>query len=456
MNKANYKRVVYWVITILVTLILAQSFLLINFYTQLNNSLYSKINNSIYRAGYLTILESQKKQDIVMMSDSGKISGKINSLSQIKASDIKSINISKNNNYNGKDIKITIISPEKNNENINYNFSFSYSHIDINLFDSLLTKQLTSIDMSIPFSSSLYINNKLISENKEKIKGGISLKNYIDIDNKIGFEVVIKNPNYIILKDMYLIIITNILILLIIGFTFYFLIITIFRQKNIEQMRVDFTNNITHELKTPISVAYTSNDALINYKNKLDESKKDKYQLVIKEQLNKLTTMIDKILSISIIEDIDTKPTIEEINMEEFDKQILDSYPHIDIKINNSVTNKMIYSDKYFLETIIFNLIDNGVKYNANKPIIEIDFSTKGNDLNISVKDNGIGISDKNIKNIFDKYYRVSTGNTHNIKGYGLGLYQTKLLIDQLHGNIKVESKINIGTTFIIHIPINK
>ena len=251
---------------------------------------------------------------------------------------------------------------------------------------------------------------------------------------------------------MYLIIITNILILLLISFAFYYLLKTIFRQKNIEQMRIDFTNNITHELKTPISVAYTSNDALINYKDKLDSDKKEKYQLVIKEQLNKLSNMIDKILNISVMESSNLSIHKEEINTTELSNTIINNYSQIDIKINSSLQN--IYTDKSILETAIFNIIDNGIKYNINTPIIELDFFNNKQQYIIKIKDNGIGISKEHIKHIFDKYYRVPTGKTHNTKGYGLGLYQTLILIKQLQGDIKVESKINNGSTFIITLPI--
>jgi signal transduction histidine kinase len=235
--------------------------------------------------------------------------------------------------------------------------------------------------------------------------------------------------------------------------------IVIFRQKRLSEIRSDFINNMTHELKTPIATISLAAQMLAD-KN-IPEISRDTPTLagIINEESTRLKTLVEKVLQTAIFE---TARLVLKKNDSDIHKIILKAVDAFKLQVNGrggEISTTLDASDPFvvidepnFLNVFI-NLLDNALKYTPGKPMILITTSGTHKGIIITVSDNGIGIPREHLKNIFDKFYRVPSGNTHNIKGFGLGLSYVKKIIDEHHGTIKAESQINKGTRIIIHLP---
>lgn len=237
--------------------------------------------------------------------------------------------------------------------------------------------------------------------------------------------------------------------------------IVIFRQKKTSEVKNDFINNMTHELKTPISTISLASQMLAD-KN-IPEEAKDVTGLanIINEESTRLRFHVEKVLQAAIFESVRLKLKKKECDIHSIILKAVDIFTlqvtgrggvlstHLDAE------DPLIMIDEAnFLNTLL-NLLDNALKYSAGAPEINISTSSVSNGIKIVVSDNGIGISKENLKKIFEKFYRVPTGNTHNIKGFGLGLSYVKKIIEEHHGTITAESQINKGTRILIFLPKN-
>ena len=261
----------------------------------------------------------------------------------------------------------------------------------------------------------------------------------------------------VIVRQMAGILITSFIILLILGFSFWYLIRTLLKQKTLEEMKSDFTNNITHELKTPIAVAYAANDALLNFGQADEKEKRDRYLNISQEQLQRLSGLVEQILTMSMEqrkafrlrpEEITLIPLLETLA----EQHRLKAKKPVSIDYKTEPENLTVFADRTHFSNILSNLIDNAVKYSPEKAVIHIrcrETEVNGK-VEISVTDEGIGIAQEKQKHIFDKFYRVPTGNLHNVKGYGLGLYYVKTMIEKHGGTVCVESEPGHGSTFTI------
>lgn len=262
-----------------------------------------------------------------------------------------------------------------------------------------------------------------------------------------------------ILYQMGGILITTLLILVILIFAFWYLLRTVFAMKTLEEIKDDFTNNMTHELKTPIAVAYSATDVLLNYNKDNNTIKTEKYLNICKEQLDRLTQLVENILSLNLerrktlVMDkslFQLKPIVQTIA----EQHKLKYKKPLNITIDIEPTELTVTADKTHLTNIISNLIDNAAKYSGEWCKINIFAEKqKNNMILIRIQDNGMGIPSDKLDYIFDKFYRVPTGNVHNRKGYGLGLFYVKTIVEKHGGKISVNSKLNKGTEFSILIP---
>lgn len=265
------------------------------------------------------------------------------------------------------------------------------------------------------------------------------------------YELTIEPTTGLVLREMAGILTASGLIVLLLGLAFYFLIRTIIRQRTLDEMKTDFTNNITHELKTPIAVAYAANDALLNFGKQADEAKRHHYLTLCRQQLERLSGMVEQILSMSMERRRQFRLNIEPINLSELlqpviEQQQLKADKPVTITVNVDPVDLTVQADRAHLSNILNNLIDNAVKYSPGEAHVEIAATTAA----ISVTDHGMGIPADKLPHIYDKFYRVPTGDVHDVKGYGLGLFYVKTMVEKHGWSIDASSTRGEGTTFTI------
>lgn len=280
-----------------------------------------------------------------------------------------------------------------------------------------------------------------------------------DSNNQFGYRIYMEPLIQTVLAQMLGILTTTFVIILILAYAFWYLIRTIFQQKTLEEMKEDFTNNMTHELKTPIAVAYSATDALLNFGQGDNKEKREKYLSICKEQLEKLSGLVEQILSLSIERRLKLILKKEDIELKEILNTLAEQHKIKTEKktlfnLNIQPDNLSIHADKTHLNNVISNLIDNAIKYSYQEVVIDINAYSEDNCYVIKVRDNGIGIPSDKQKYLFDKFYRVPHGNKHNAKGYGIGLFYVKTVIEKHGGTIDVTSSIGKGSEFTIKIPV--
>lgn len=335
--------------------------------------------------------------------------------------------------------------------------------IHIFRFDSILSLELKKSGLDIEhYTRVIQIkNDSTLVESQVSSVDTTQMKRYdhiYDAQQKYAFQVYTEPTDRVILKQMSGILTTSFVILIVLGGAFWFLIRTILQQKTVDEMKTDFTNNITHELKTPLAVAYAATDALLNFNQADEKVKRDKYLNITKEQLERLSGLVEQILSMSMErrkslrlkeEKVEIKPLINSLIEQHTLKA--EKQPRFIIDIEPDDLN--IITDRTHFSNIVSNLIDNAVKYSPQVAEVTIRARMKDNSrLELSVADKGIGISSDKQKFIFDKFYRVPSGNQHDIKGYGLGLFYVKNMVEKMGGEISVISEPGKGSTFTIGI----
>ena len=244
--------------------------------------------------------------------------------------------------------------------------------------------------------------------------------------------------------------------------TFTITIFIIFRQKKLSEMKTDFVNNMTHELKTPVSTISIAAQMMKD----TDISKSPEVfrhiSTVINDETKRLGFLVEKVLQMSLFENQKATLKLKELDINDlianvaniFNIKVEKSGGTIDIDLE--ADNSAIYADEMHVTNMLFNLLDNAVKYRRETVPLRLIVHTRneGEKVLISIEDNGIGIKKENLKKIFDRFYRVPTGNIHNVKGFGLGLAYVRKVAEDHHGSIRAENGPgNIGTTFIISLP---
>ena len=258
--------------------------------------------------------------------------------------------------------------------------------------------------------------------------------------------------------------IPSILFTIVLLVTFIFTIVVIFRQKRYSEIKNDFINNMTHELKTPI--ASISLAAQMMNDNSVTKSPQMMSHLggVINDESKRLRFLVEKVLQMSMFDRQDATFKKKELDLNEMVENIANSFSlrveHTGGKIYTEIeaVDSAIYVDEVHFQNVINNLLDNAVKYRKPDKPIDIYLRTWNDDehLYLSIKDTGIGIKKDNLKKVFDKFYRVHTGNVHDVKGFGLGLAYVKKIVDLHQGEIKVDSEYGKGTKFTIKLPVLK
>lgn len=340
---------------------------------------------------------------------------------------------------------------------------------DVVLYDSLLTSFLHDRNINLPHrllhlhkgskwdSTILYIDTLVNIGTPGYVPTSKAVEyNYsFDINTNQSYRLIMEPAGTLVLRQMSGILTTSFVILIVLAFSFWFLIRTILKQKTLEEMKSDFTNNITHELKTPIAVAYAANDALLNFNQAEEKAKRDKYLRICQEQLQRLSGLVEQILSMSMERRRTFRLHPEEFAIRDILETLIEQHKlkaesSVHISVDIEPEDLSVLADRTHFSNIISNLIDNAVKYSKEEAELSISCRQTGGTVTVSVTDRGIGIPLDKQKHIFDKFYRVPTGNLHNIKGYGLGLFYVKSMVEKHGGTITVKSEPDKGSTFTI------
>lgn len=321
--------------------------------------------------------------------------------------------------------------------------------VDLNKIGILLRKNLTKNEIDLPFKLTV------LTDHQPLPAGAIGSEANFGTKKTIVAVTLQHTRRYLLSQNLVPAIISLVLVLLSAG-SLWFMGVSILKQLRLNKIKDNFISNIAHELRTPIAVLKSTNEALYHFAGISNPEKANRYLEFNTHTLNKLDDNVERILDISRYEQ-GVKP-VSKTNVDpgelvnEIKTRFMGENPP-QISFSSLLAKKEVFTDRYMLETILSNLIDNAVKYATESPVININVERFKKGWQLNIADNGIGISEENLPLIFDKFYRVPSGDLHEVKGYGLGLSYVKQLITSLHGNVSVKSKPGEGSIFTIQFP---
>lgn len=336
--------------------------------------------------------------------------------------------------------------------------------------DSMLAAELRVKGISIPYNFGILQprHDKFLLEVYRDSTDGTQLKesklraslfpNDIMGDSEILMVSFPDQATYL-LRKIGLTLSSSALLILVILFCFGYAIHTILLQKKLSDIKNDFINNMTHEFKTPIATVALACEALQDNEVNVSPSLLKRYIKIIGDENNRLGQQVEKVLQMAVIEREDFKLKLGKVDLQSLIGKVLDN-EHIQIeKRGGTISTQLkalkheIEADQLHITNIIHNLLDNANKYSYDKPDITISTLSSAHGITLSVADKGIGMSSDQIRKIFDRFYRIPTGNLHDVKGFGLGLAYVKRIVELHGGDITVKSEPQNGTTFSLYFP---
>jgi two-component system phosphate regulon sensor histidine kinase PhoR len=353
---------------------------------------------------------------------------------------------------------------EPPNENPVRQVSSNYFVVDINeiidadILEHFLKSEFEYSNIKISYEYAIYdcetdkmVYGNYVNPSKVQPAGEKQFQKYDELTYYFG--IIFPSKVIYILNSMNIWIISSFVLLTALGF-FTYAIFVIFRQKRLSEIQKDFINNMTHEFKTPISTigisaSVLSEPGIVSHPERLSN-----YAAIIMDQNKRLEHQIEKVLQIARIERNKLRLNIEEVDVHQIIKRVAENF-NMNIRdlkgrltLNLDALNHRVKADKLHLTNIIYNLIDNGIKYSQGAPELEVSTSNQPGFLVLEVKDKGIGIEKRYHKKIFEKFFRVPTGNIHNVKGFGIGLSYVKSIVSSHKWTMKVESEPDKGARF--------
>ncbi len=465
--KASFGYIIRVIIIALVLILIVQIFWLARLYSTIEGELSKDIQNCIEISDRAEIVLRMKSMSRSANEQTISIQKTINYDDDIPKD---SVSISEQIDVNFLDSDSDFLSFILKDIGVAMHQSMdSMRPINLERLDSLISASFKNRDIHAQLYYTDIIdleNNNNITQTSRKTSDNIRRKGVSFIyefrpDSRLAYHVHVKPLRSAILLQMSGILTTTLLIIVILSFAFWYLITTIMRQKTLEEIKDDFINNVTHEFKTPIAVAYSAVDALLNFKQADDPQKSKKYLTICKEQLSGLGSLVEQILSMSMERNNEFVLNKEQINIANMLNNLILQHrlkhkKQLVFDLRIAPEDLMIYSDYTHLNNVISNLIDNAIKYSEEQASIFINiFQEEQYDI-IQIKDNGIGIPEDKIPYIFDKFFRITEGDKYTVKGYGLGLFYVKTIIEQHDGHVTVESCVGLGTTLSIKIPTKR
>ncbi|WP_300721783.1 ATP-binding protein [uncultured Alistipes sp.] len=482
MNKRRFGRISLLVTVVLAVLVAVQVWSLVNMYRVRREEFSRQVMQAMTRAAYDDLLLGNKpsgQKSHITFSSSGNIDS-------IRVDMIQEITV-KNLSGAGKSLSFT-----PKTDTIHHDISVSNGgttrhirqeirippvyvlRLNMARYDSLLTCNLAAAGIDLPHkvdvvrgradstSSVKLFTMKPLTDpevvltplnDSLRIRDPLTFTTSLTTDEELYFRLRIENPDRQLVRDMAGVIGSSLLMLAAVAGALIYLLRTLFRQKTLEEMRLDLTHNITHELKTPIAVANAANDALLDFGAADDAVRREKYLTVIREQLAALGSMVERILTMSVEERgeitlcreaLEIRPLLEEVA----GRFRMKGRGRATISVEVEDPDLKISADRFHLTHALDNLVDNALKYSGDEVRIRLSARRTAKGAELRVADNGIGIDRTAQAHIFEKFYRVPTGDRHDVKGFGLGLYYVRLIARKHGGEITVESAPGRGSAF--------
>lgn len=464
MNKREFKIVAVVMTFALMALALMQGLWLTRLYRQSVERYADQIRAAVTTALYRSSLDSRSVYSVTRTSASVADSLVITRIQGVDADTVQSINISLGRN--DRSVNMLVL-----------NFGgMLFGTVDLLLCEELAVRGVRDYEVEINLGGktrrfdhaadsvtglSHLDGRQCLTVSEEYDVAGDNNGNKGDGGNegKLSVNVRTLHPYMSMLDDMAGIIISSVLIVVLIAVLFAYLVRTLFRFKSIERMRLDLTHNITHELKTPISVAYAAGDSLLNFEQMAsDPAVRREYIGIMQRELRQLAAMVDRILRMSVEESDAFTLSEEECCAVDLVEEAVRPYGMAagkSVRIETDVEEGLtLRCDHFHLVNALGNLVDNAVKYSGDEVNITVRAAADGDNVIFEVDDDGIGMARGEAERVFDKFYRIPTGDLHAVNGFGLGLYYVRTVAERHGGSVRAESGgKGRGSKFFIIIP---
>lgn len=335
-----------------------------------------------------------------------------------------------------------------------------------------LEKELGMRDIESPFdliikdrNTTLYASFANFSENDPSDTENLYATELFQADNGGSsgrLAVYFPNKDHILIGNITVMLCSSITLLLVLTGAFTYTIFTMLRQKKISEMKTDFINNMTHEFKTPVATIMIASESLKDAEIAADQQRATRLANIIYDENVRLGNHIERVLNIARLEKDNLKLDHNPVNINDLAQAVVDSMELQLIKHGAKVNMHLdaaqatVTGDELHLSNVLFNLLDNAIKYSKEPPEITIRTKSNGKQIHLTVADKGIGMNRDQLSKIFDQFYRIPTGNRHDVKGFGLGLSYVNDIVNRLDGKVHVRSEKDKGTTFDITLPLER
>lgn len=331
---------------------------------------------------------------------------------------------------------------------------YTMDSVTVNEVTAAYAERLKRDNINVPFTVEKLDSTAVKPDNNKAITIGFS--------SPVTFELTLGSTLGYMFKQLKLPILFS---LLLVGLTiaaFLLLYRNLMKQKRLGEMKNDLISNISHELKTPIATVGVALEALKSFNAMHDPARTKEYIDISQGELQRLNLLVDKVLKLSIFEKKDIELKKERFDYKQLTSEIMNSMKlqfekyHAKVSMHTKGDSFYVDADKLHITSVVYNLLDNALKYSTENPVIDVKLTSDEDFVRLSVQDNGIGIPTEYTSKVFEKFFRVPTGDKHNIKGYGLGLSYVAEVVKRHNGEINVESEAGKGSTFTVALPVAK
>lgn len=349
---------------------------------------------------------------------------------------------------------------------------FSKKDIEEKIHQALKGSGIEKVDVEFAIIN-MYGNAEMVSNNfaqkfydttHNKLRFyAIIPESLMELDAMNSYEnlaLIVPDFNVQVWESLRWVIVGAVVFMLVIFTAFYITLSALLNQKKLSEIKSDFINNMTHELKTPLATIALAVDAVRNEKVQSNKEKLDYFTGIIKEENVRMNKHVETILQSALMDrqELRLQPIEIDVHLllhslvDNYELQLADKQGNVEWKLN--AATHVVEADETHFTNMLSNLLDNAIKYSKEQLLIRISTHSTHKHMVIRIEDNGIGMNKETVKRIFEKFYRAHTGNVHNVKGFGLGMSYVKSVIDAHKGRIKVDSTIGKGSTFIVEIPL--